>query len=59
MAGAFLQPDPATGYLPTMAICRSREAAERFVERDPFLRSEQVLEHRISAWANLFARRPA
>jgi uncharacterized protein YciI len=59
MAGAFLQPDPATGYLRTMAICRSREAAERFVERDPFVRSGQVLEHRIRAWANMFARRPA
>ena len=56
MAGAFLQPDPADGYLHTMAICRSMEAAERFLERDPFVRSGQIVDHRIRAWANMFAR---
>jgi len=30
MAGAFLQPEPEDGYLRTMAVCRSQEAAERF-----------------------------
>ncbi len=56
MAGAFLQPDPSDGYLRTMAICRSQEAAERFVAGDPFVRDGTVLSHRIRAWANMFAR---
>jgi uncharacterized protein YciI len=56
MAGAFLQPDPVDGYLRTMAICRSQEAAERFVAGDPFVRNGTVLAHRIRAWANMFAR---
>jgi len=56
MAGAFLQPDPQDGYLRTMAVCRSQEAAERFVEGDPFVRNGTVVAHRIRAWANMFAR---
>jgi uncharacterized protein len=56
MAGAFLQPDPADGYLRTMAVCRSQEAAERFVAGDPFVRNGTVLTHRIRPWANMFAR---
>jgi uncharacterized protein YciI len=56
MAGAFLQPDPADGHLRTMAVCRSQEAAERFVEGDPFVRNGTVLAHRIRPWANMFAR---
>ena len=56
MAGAFLQPDAEHGYLQTMAICPSQEAAERFVAGDPFVRNGQVLSHRIRPWANMFAR---
>ncbi|MCU7723919.1 YciI family protein [Actinoplanes sp. KI2] len=56
MAGAFLQPDPQDGHLRTMAICRSREAAERFVAGDPFVQNGTVLDHRIRPWANMFAR---
>ena len=55
MAGAFLQPDPQDGYLRTMAICRSQQAAERFVTGDPFVRNGTVLRHRILPWANMFA----
>jgi uncharacterized protein YciI len=55
MAGAFLQPDPQDGYLRTMAVCRSQQAAERFVAGDPFVRNGTVLTHRIRAWANMFA----
>jgi uncharacterized protein YciI len=56
MAGAFLEPDPADGYLRTMAVCRSQEAADHFVAGDPFVREGTVLTHRIRAWANMFAR---
>ena len=56
MAGAFLEPDPQDGYLRTMAVCRSQEAAEEFVAGDPFVRDGTVLAHRIRAWANMFAR---
>jgi uncharacterized protein YciI len=59
MAGAFLQPEPEDGYLRTMAICRSQEAAERFVSGDPFVRNGTVLAHRIRVWANMFARESA
>jgi uncharacterized protein YciI len=55
MAGAFLQPDPEDGYMRTMAVCRSQEAAERFVAGDPFVRNGTVLAHRIRPWANMFA----
>jgi uncharacterized protein YciI len=53
MAGAFLQTE---GSMQTMAVCRSLEAAERFVAGDPFVRTGDVLEHRIRPWANMFAR---
>jgi uncharacterized protein YciI len=56
MAGAFLEPDPTDGYLRTMAVCRSQEAADRFVAGDPFVRNGTVLMHRVRAWANMFAR---
>jgi uncharacterized protein YciI len=56
MAGAFRQPDAQDGHLRAMAICRSREAAERFVAGDPFVRHGTVLEHRIRPWATMFAR---
>jgi uncharacterized protein YciI len=56
MAGAFLEPEPDDPHLRTMAICASRDAAERFVAGDPFVRSGQVLAHRIRPWANMFAR---
>jgi uncharacterized protein len=57
MAGAFLQPEPEDGHMRTMAICRSREAAESFVAGDPFVRDGTVLAHRIRPWANMFARK--
>ena len=56
MAGAFLQADPDDGYLRIMAICRTKEAAERFMAGDPFVRNGTALRHRIRAWANTFAR---
>jgi uncharacterized protein YciI len=56
LAGAFLEPDPSDGHLRTMAVCRSEQAAERFVAGDPFVRDGTVVEHRIRAWANMFAR---
>jgi uncharacterized protein YciI len=56
MAGAFLEPDAEDGHLRTMAVCRSRAAAERFVAGDPFVRNGTVLTHRVRAWANMFAR---
>jgi len=59
MAGAFLQPEPEDGYLRTMAICRSQDAAERFVAGDPFVRDGAVLAHRIRPWGNMFARQAA
>jgi uncharacterized protein YciI len=55
MAGAFLQPEPLDGYLRTMTICRTEEAAEAFVAGDPFILTGQVLTHRIRSWANMFA----
>ena len=55
MAGAFLQPEPLDGYMRTMAICRTEQAAEEFVAGDPFILSGQVLAHRIRSWANMFA----
>jgi uncharacterized protein YciI len=39
-----------------MAVCRSQDAAERFVAGDPFVRNGTVLTHRIRPWANMFAR---
>ena len=59
MAGAFLQPEPEDGYLRTMAVCRSQEAAERFAAGDPFVRNGSVLQQRIRPWANMFAPRPS
>ncbi len=56
MAGAFLVPDPQDGYLRTMAVCRSQEAADHFVAGDPFVRDGVVVSHRVRAWANMFAR---
>jgi len=56
LAGAFLEPEASDGHLRTMAVCRSQEAAERFVAGDPFVRAGIVREHRIRAWANMFAR---
>lgn len=56
MAGAFLEPEPDDEHMRTMAICVSRDAAERFVAGDPFVRSGHVPAHRIRPWANMFAR---
>jgi uncharacterized protein len=56
MAGAFLLPDPQDGYLRTMAVCSSQEAADNFVAGDPFVRNGTVLAHRIRPWADMFAR---
>ncbi|WP_308466546.1 YciI family protein [Rathayibacter soli] len=53
MAGAFLDhPDqPVT----TMGILTSREQAEDFAHRDPFVVSGQVESWEIRPWANIFA----
>jgi uncharacterized protein YciI len=56
MAGAFRQPDAQDRHPRTTAICRGREAAERFVAGDPFVRDGTVREQRIRPWANMFAR---
>jgi uncharacterized protein YciI len=55
MAGAFLE--PADGPISTMAILPSREAAEAFVEGDPFVRLGLVESSEIREWANIL--RPA
>jgi uncharacterized protein YciI len=54
MAGAFLdRPDEP---LSTMVVCTSREAAEDFIQGDPFVRKGQVSGWYIREWANIFAR---
>ncbi len=56
MAGAFLEPDPEDGYLRTMAVCPSHDAAEDFISGDPFVQAGHVQAHRIRPWANMVAR---
>jgi len=54
MAGAFVdRPDEP---LSTMVVCTSREAADDFIQGDPFVRKGQVSTWYIREWANMFAR---
>ncbi|HKO23753.1 MAG TPA: YciI family protein [Chloroflexota bacterium] len=53
MAGAFLdRPDEP---LSTMVVCTSREAADDYIQGDPFVRKGQVSAWHIREWANMFA----
>jgi uncharacterized protein YciI len=51
MAGAFLE--PAAGPISTMAVLVSREAAEDFVDGDPFVQMGKVSRWEIREWANM------
>ena len=53
MAGAFL--DQTDEPLSTMVVCTSREAADQFIEGDPFVRKGQVSAWQVREWANMFA----
>jgi uncharacterized protein YciI len=53
MAGAFLdQPDEP---LTTMAVASSREAAEQYLNGDPFYNDGKISKWSIREWANMFA----
>lgn len=52
MAGAFLE--PADGPVQTMGVLTSREAAEDYARRDPFVLAGLVEEYTIRQWANMF-----
>ena len=54
MAGAFLD-EPDSQELHTMAVTTTRAAADAYVAADPFVAAGKVAEHRIRAWANIFA----
>jgi hypothetical protein len=56
MAGAFMD---GIGPLSTMAICRTREAAEEFIAGDPFVKAGLVTRSSIRPWADMFGARPA
>jgi uncharacterized protein len=53
MAGAFL--DRPEEPLSTMGVFTSREAAEDYVQGNPFVRKGKVSTWHIRAWANMFA----
>jgi uncharacterized protein YciI len=53
MAGAFLdRPDEP---LSTMVVCTSREAADDYIQGDPFVRKGQVSAWHMREWGNMFA----
>lgn len=52
MAGAFLE--PTDGPVQTMGILTSREAAEDYARKDPFVVAGLVEEYTIRQWANMF-----
>ena len=54
MAGAFIED---TGPLSTMAVCRTREAADAFIAGDPFVQGGLVRSTRVRAWADMFGGR--
>ena len=56
LAGAFAS--SSSGYLETMAICSTREAAEDFAAGDPFVRSGMVHKWEIREWHDMFADLP-
>jgi uncharacterized protein YciI len=51
LAGAFLDNSDAVS---TMGVLTSAEAAQKFVENDPFVRSGMVQHWNIRQWANIF-----
>ncbi|MHB8625796.1 MAG: YciI family protein [Aggregatilineales bacterium] len=53
MAGAFL--DRPEEPLSTMAVCTSREAAEAYIQGDPFVLKGMVSNWYIRKWGNMFA----
>ncbi len=53
MAGAFL--DNPQEPLSTMAVCATREAAEAYINGDPFYLNGMVRSWHIREWANMFA----
>ena len=52
MAGAFLE--PTDGPVQTMGVLTSREAAEDYARKDPFVVAGLVEEYTIRQWANMF-----
>ena len=54
MAGAFLEPDD--GPVQTMGVLTSREAAEDYARKDPFVVAGLVEDYTIREWANMFFR---
>ncbi len=54
MAGAFIE---ESGPLSTMAICRTRAAAEEFIAGDPFVQAGLVTSSKIRQWADMFGGR--
>ena len=53
MAGAFR--DRQGESLSTMAVCATREAAEEYIQSDPFVLIGMVKKWDIREWANMFA----
>ncbi len=53
MSGAFL--DQTGESLSTMAVHTSREAAEEYIEGDPFYLNGMISKWYIREWANMFA----
>ena len=53
MAGAFL--DHPAEPLSTMAVLTTREAAEAYIQGDPFVLNGMVQKWYIREWANMFA----
>lgn len=53
LAGAFL--DESAGSLTTMAVLTTHEAAEDYIQNDPFVILGKVKEWSIREWANMFA----
>jgi uncharacterized protein len=54
MAGAFL--DRPEEPVSTMAVLRTREDAEEFVARDPFVLADMVARSDIRPWADILAK---
>src|SRR2546426_7406952 len=52
MSGAFL--DKTGEPLSTMAVLRSRSAAEEYIHRDPFFKKGMISHWYVREWANTF-----
>lgn len=53
MSGAFL--DKNDELLSTMGVLTSREAAEEYIQDDPFFLNGMMSKWHIREWANMFA----